>query len=156
MMNQWEGRGSGFPLRDGRTCSDYRVVARSAKNAVALLNQIAEWRIFVDIGDLGLGVPTAEDAELGVWLQWAQGGEFERQDLRSPSTALSPTQRVVQSWGRLRDKGGHRSTVRLSSDAWQALQFLEGKIAGCRTHVLEKLVLERAEELGWKPERMVD
>lgn len=157
MMNQWEGRGSGFPLRDGRICSDYRVVATSAKNAVALLNQIAQWRIFFDIADLGLGVPVAEDAEVGVCLQWAEGGEFERQDVRSPSAKLSPTQRVLQSWERLRDKGGHRSTIRLSSEAWQALQFLDGKIAGCRTHVLEKLVLQRAEELGWKaPKQSMD
>lgn len=157
MMNQWEGRGTGFTLRDGRICTDYRVVARSAKNAIALLNNIAQWRAFIDIGSLGLGVPATTDAELGVWLLWPGERDFERQEFQFPPVTrrsgvgpVSPTARVVQSWDRLRDKGGHRSTVRFSSEAWQALLFLDGKIADCRTYVLEKLILQRAEELGWR------
>lgn len=156
-MNQWEGRGTGFALRDGRTCTDYRVVAKSSKNAAALINSVAQWRVFADIGSLGLGVPAAEDAELGVWLLLAGSEEFERQEIQSPPAKrksgvgpVSPTARVLQSWHQLRDKGGHRSTVRFSREAWQALQFLDGRIADCRTYVLEKLILQKAEELGWR------
>ena len=144
--------GNGFEFRDGRTCAGFRVTARSREEAARLVNRTAGWRWFKVEDDLGEGRPS-DDAEESVWICWA---EDRWEKLSAPARArgrlpdaepTGPTKRVQLSMQRLREAGGHRSTVRFRGQAWEDLQLLMAETGRKQCDVLEELIRKGAAEL---------
>lgn len=145
----WSGKG--FDFKDGRTCCGYRVAARSASDAVKMLNRAAGWRWLKQ--ETGLGKPKASQPQPGVWVKWPDG-RWEEVDASAKSRGRLPdaeptssTSRVQRSVRKLIESGGHRSTVRFRGQTWEDLQLLM-KVSGKRqVDVLEDLIRQGAEQL---------
>lgn len=145
----WSGKGFGF--KDGRTCCGYRVVARSASDAVKTLNRAAGWRWLKE--ESGLGRPKASRLQPGVWVKWSDG-RWEEVDASVKSRGRLPdaqptsaTSRVRRSVQKLIESGGHRSTVRFRRQAWKDLQLLMRVSGKCQVEVLEDLIRWKADQL---------
>jgi hypothetical protein len=144
--------GQGFEFRDGRTCAAFKVAARSREEAARLINRVAGWRWFKAEEELGAGVPS-EEADAGVWIcsvdgMWEKAAESTRGRGRLPDAEpTGATKRVQLSMQRLREAGGHRSTVRFRGDAWEDLQLLMAATGRKQCDVLEDLIKKGAAEL---------
>ena len=153
-MSNWNctWSGKGFEFRDGRSCTAFRVTARTRDEAVRLVNRVAGWRWFKEADELGAGTPASEE-EGGVWICWHQATWEKAPDVARSRGRLpdaqptGPTKRVQRSMQRLLEAGGHRSTVRVRGEAWEDLQLLMAATGRKQCDVLEELIKKGAAKL---------
>lgn len=149
LYTSWSGKG--FDFKDGRTCCGYRVVARSASEAVKMLNRAAGWRWLKD--ESGLGKHKACRLQPSVWVKWPDG-RWDEVDASAKSRGRLPdaqqtsaTSRVQRSVQKLIESGGHRSTVRFRGQTWEDLQLLMRVTGKRQVEVLEDLIRQGADQL---------
>lgn len=146
----WKGRG--FEFRDGSRCTAFKVAASDREEALRLLNRAAGWRWFKEESELGRGAPS-NNAAAGVWIrseagEWKRAGEHAIARGRLPDVApTGPTKRVQLSMQRLREAGGHRSTVRFRGEVWEDLQLLMAATGRKQCEILADLIKKAADEL---------
>lgn len=148
--------GKGFLLKDGqRQCQAFKVNARNKEEAAFALNTAAGW-LLVKPGEegevLGQGLQIESNAVAPeVYLKWPGQRTYEKiTELKRGKGALrmrpeepdSSTARVQKSMAKLKEEGGHRSTVRFSSEAYKGLVELASDFELNHSETLERLIIE--------------